>query len=145
MIRGNLVPISFVDVPRDLYAKAMLGVYESNGHALLADLFVWAYERSAAHYREVRQELGAPDPFRVRYRAQLVAVVGDAVRRQVPRRELANFVRARAVELVDADDRVRFGEMAELELIHLHEGNFARFRLRPSEFDAWRAMLRAEG
>ena len=139
MIRRNLVPISFVDVPVDLYAKAMLGVYELNDHALLRDLFLWAYERSVEHYREVRQEIGTPDPFRVRYRERLVDVVGEAVRRRVPRRELAAFVRARAEASVDEADRKRFREMAELELINLHEGNFARFRLRPSEFDAWRA------
>lgn len=144
LIRRNLVPISFVEVPTDLYAKAMLGVYELNDHALLRDLFLRAYERSAAHYREVRQELGAPDPFRVRYREQLVDVVGEAVRRRVPRAQLAGFVRARTEATVDAADRTRFREMAELELINLHEGNFARFRLRPSEFDAWQAALSDE-
>ena len=28
-------------------------------------------------------------------------------------------------------------EVVETELISLHEGNIARYRLRPSEFEAW--------
>ena len=29
------------------------------------------------------------------------------------------------------------GEIAESELLGLHEGNFARYQIRPSEFKAW--------
>ena len=35
------------------------------------------------------------------------------------------------------DERERFREMAEAELLGLHEGNFARYQIKPSEFDAW--------
>jgi hypothetical protein len=31
-----------------------------------------------------------------------------------------------------------FREVAETELLSLHEGNFARYVIRPSEFAAWR-------
>ena len=31
--------------------------------------------------------------------------------------------------------------MAVRELDNLHEGNYARFRLRPSEYEAWRESL----
>jgi hypothetical protein len=34
-------------------------------------------------------------------------------------------------------DRERFREIAESELLGLHEGNFARYQIRPSEFAAW--------
>ena len=43
----------------------------------------------------------------------------------------------RIPELMDARDRARFMTMAENELTGLHEGNFARFRIRPSEFMRW--------
>ncbi len=36
--------------------------------ALLRDVFIWAYERSAARYAAVRQSLGESDPFRMRHR-----------------------------------------------------------------------------
>ena len=48
LIRANLSPLSFADVPRGLYTDAMLGVYELNRVELLRDVFIWAYERSAA-------------------------------------------------------------------------------------------------
>jgi hypothetical protein len=34
-------------------------------------------------------------------------------------------------------DRARFTEVVETELMYMHEGNIARYRLRPSEFQAW--------
>jgi hypothetical protein len=36
------------------------------------------------------------------------------------------------------EDRGRFLEVAASELRNLHEGNFARYRVRPSEFENWR-------
>ena len=60
LIKANLAPLSFTDVPGDLYTRATLGVYERNDVALLRDVFLWAYERSAARYAAVRQSLGSP-------------------------------------------------------------------------------------
>ena len=139
LIRRNLVPISFVDVPRELYVKALLGVYESNDTALLKELFLWAYERSASNCAEVRQSLGSPDPFRLRHRESMVALVGDVVRRQLGLRDVSRHVRDWTDEHVAAADRARFADMVESELLNLNDGNFTRFRLRPSEFDAWNA------
>ena len=51
LIKSNLSPLSFEDVPRDIYTEAVLGVYELNRHQLLRDVFIWAYRRSAARYR----------------------------------------------------------------------------------------------
>ena len=39
---------------------------------------------------------------------------------------------------------LRFKEMAEGELLSLHEGNFARYLIRPSEFSAWQAIWAGE-
>src|SRR5271167_4709768 len=54
----NLAPLSFIDVPGELYIKGLLGVYELNKIDLLRDVFLWAYERSALRYRVVQQSLG---------------------------------------------------------------------------------------
>ena len=61
--------MSFVHVPERAYIDGVLAVYELNRVELLRDVFVWAYERSSAGYSAVRQSLGEPDPFRLRYRA----------------------------------------------------------------------------
>ena len=61
LIRHNLSPLSFVDVPQQAYIDGMLGVYELNRVDLLRDVFVWAYERSCQQYVAVRQQLVPPD------------------------------------------------------------------------------------
>ena len=35
------------------------------------------------------------------------------------------------------DEFAKFIEVAEDEILALHEGNFARYRLRSSDFEAW--------
>ncbi len=67
-IKGNWSPLSFVDVPRQTYTEGILGVYELTRIDLLKEVFIYSYERSAARYAAVRQTLGEPDPFRLRYR-----------------------------------------------------------------------------
>lgn len=137
-VRANLSPLVFTDVPRDLYAHAILGVYELNRVELLKDVFVWAYERSAARYAAVRQSLGEPDPFRLRHREGLRALVGEIVRTPMDRPTAARHIVAWTEQHVGADEREQFRTVAEAELLGLHEGNFARYQVRPSEFTLWR-------
>ena len=85
-----------MDVPERAYIDGVLAIYELNRVELLRDVFVWACGRSSGRYSAVRQSLGEPDPFRMRYRA------------------------------------------LETELMSLHEGNIARYRLRSAEYQAWR-------
>lgn len=139
-IRANLSPLSFTDLPRDLYTQAILGVYELNRIELLRDVFIWAYDRSAARYAAVRQSLGEPDPFRLKYRDALRAVVGEVVRGGMDRRTAAAHVTKWAAGNVEKGDREKFREVAESELLGLHEGNFARYAIRPGEFAAWREV-----
>jgi hypothetical protein len=138
LIRGNLCPLSFVDVPERAYVDGMLGVYELNHVELLRDVFVWAYERSSARYSAVRQSLGEPDPFRLRYRALVADVVATVVRAAMDKRAAIALVRQRASEQVPPAEQARFVEVVETEIMSLHEGNIARYRLRPAEYRAWR-------
>jgi hypothetical protein len=143
LVKGNLSPLAFTDVPRSTYTEAMLGVYELNKIDLLKDVFVWAYERSAARYAAVRQSLGEPDPFRLRHRAALREIIGEVVRRRMDKKAAVAHVAAWAQGKIDAGERDRFREIAEGELLGLHEGNFARYQIRPSEFEAWQKLWNA--
>ncbi|WP_242479267.1 Fic family protein [Lamprobacter modestohalophilus] len=138
LIRENLCPLSFVDVPERAYIDAVLGVYELNRIELLRDVFIWAYQRSCARYSAVRQSLGEPDLFRLRYRALIAEVVATVVRGGLDKKAATALVRRRAGEQVPAEDQGRFVEVAETEMMSLHEGNIARYRLRPAEYQAWR-------
>ncbi|HET6631032.1 MAG TPA: Fic family protein [Woeseiaceae bacterium] len=136
LIRLNLCPLSFVDVPERAYVDGILGVYELNRVELLRDVFLWAYERSSQRYSAARQSLGEPDPFRMRYRAQIASAMAEVVRVRLDKKAATAYVRERS-EAVSEPDRARFIEVVETELMSLHEGNIARYRIRPAEFWGW--------
>jgi hypothetical protein len=137
LIRGNLCPLSFVDVPDQLYISGLLGVYELNQIELLRDVFIWAYERSSSLCSATRQELGEPDPFRLRDRNLIIATIGEIVRGCMSKQTAVAAIKQKASEAVALEDQTRFIEVIETELMSLHKGNIARFRLRPSEYDVW--------
>ena len=141
-IKGNLSPLSFTEVSRSIYTDAVLGVYELNKIDLLKDMFIWAYERSAARYVAVRQSLGEPDPFRLQHRMALRQIVAEVIRARMDRKTAAAHVAKWVQDNVAPADRERFKEMAESELLGLHEGNYARYEIRPAEFAAWQQVWR---
>jgi hypothetical protein len=105
---------------------------------LLRDVFVWAYERSTKRYVAVRQSLGEPDKFRLKFGNELKEVIGETVRRGLsPGVEEVTRIAANLVPKENLDDFVR---MTIKDLENLHEGNFARARLKPSEYRAWREI-----
>jgi hypothetical protein len=136
LIKQNLCPLSFVDVPDTAYLDGILGVYELNRIELLRDVFVWAYERSCQQYVAVRQSMVQPDTFRLRYRAALSDAVKAVVTGLLP--ATAVSVGSILPDMVTYEDRIRFIELVLLELSELHDGNISRFRIRPSEFAEWK-------
>jgi len=136
-IRENLSPLSFVDVPESDYIQGLLAIYEFNRIELFRDVFVWAYERSASLYLATLEAIGQPDPFRVRYRDLIRRAVLEAVQNKMNKLEASQFISKLANENISSEDRNRFIEIVEVEVNSLHEGNFARFRIRPSEFFEW--------
>ena len=142
LVRRNLCPLSFVDVPQTDYVNGLLGVYELNRVDYLRDVFLWAYERSAARYSAVRQSLGEPDKFRLKHRAEIRESIAAVVRGLKSKQAAAKWITKRAGTIQPVEERARFVEAVETELSGLHEGNIARYRLRPSEYHAWRARWR---
>ena len=140
LIKSNFSPLSFEDVSRGAYTDAVLGVYELNKVELFRDVFIWAYERSANRYAAVRQSLGEPDPFRLLHRQDLREVIAAVVRGRMDKRQAIAHVKDWTQGHIDPEDRERFRETAEDELLGLHEGNFARYQIRPSEFAVWREV-----
>ena len=122
LIRENLCPLSFVDVPERAYVDGTLGVYELNRIELLRDVFVWAYERSCARYSAVRESMGEPDPFRLRYRALVTDAVSEIVGSGMDKKVAAAFIKRRASEDVPREDQARFIEVVETAVMSLHEG-----------------------
>jgi Fic family protein len=136
LFRANLCPLTFLDVPEQAYSRAMLGVYEMTRVELLRDLYVWAYERSTQEYLAIRQNLAEPDPLRLAWRD----LIKQSVREVVMHPEVSPLTSIqRAVEQhVPEQARPAVQALIVEELRRLHEGVLARYRLRPSEYVAWK-------
>lgn len=139
-LRANLKPLSFVDVPHDLFNAAMFGVYELNRADLVSDLFVWAYERSSAQYDVLRESLGMPDEFLFRFRGKartaVSKVISEAESPQDGERILTEF----AASHLPADIRMRFVATVLAVLADIHEGNFqSQSAVDFAAFTAWRS------
>jgi Fic family protein len=139
MIRHNLCPLSFTDVEQKDYVNGIIGVYELNRVEYLRDVFVWAYRRSCVRYAAVRQSLGEPDPFRLRHRSAIAKMVREVVLARMNKTKAVRWILEETEKEIPETSRAKFVEVVETELRSLHEGNIARYRLRPSEFAAWQA------
>ena len=138
LIKSNLCPLSFIDVPERSYVEGTLGVYELNEIDLLRDVFIWAYERSCQRYLAITQNMVEPDPLKIKYRETLIQAVQMVVKGlMLPQTELIAQV---ANQLVKASDRDAFMQMFLEALRNMHEGSVLRYRLRRSEYLAWRQI-----
>jgi len=84
----------------------------------------------------IRETVAEPDPLRLRYREALITVVSEIVRGL--KSPGAEAVRTVAAPLVPREDLDSITELALVDLRNLHEGNVSRYRLRLSEYRAWR-------
>jgi hypothetical protein len=140
LITANVCPLSFVDVPEHAYVEGTLAVYEQRRVELLRDVFVFAYERSCAQYRVVRDSLGQPDPVRLRYRTELAETVARMVRAGAA--PAAENIRREGNDLgVPSVEIDAFAEVALKVLLGLHEGSAGRYGLTPNEFKHWRGLF----
>jgi fido (protein-threonine AMPylation protein) len=127
----NQAPLSFLDVNRDDYALAMMGVYESCDVSMAVDLFDWTYRRSQAKYKVVLESMGSPDPFRVKYREALNEAVGQVVR---GRRTVSQALSGSSLPDEDAS---KFQKLLTQELNALTPFNCARYRLAVAQTQTW--------
>jgi Fic family protein len=135
LLGRNLCPLSFIDVPERAYIEATLGVYEMNRVDLLRDVFMWAYERSCQRYLAIRQSVGEPDAFRMKYREEIQQTVQAVVRGN--KTGTASDITQLTANRIPAPDLEPFIEAVTQDLDHLYEGNYARYRLKLSELNGW--------
>jgi len=139
LIRKNLKPLSFIDVPKSDYAAGLLGVYELNRIELLRDVFVWAYKRSAEHYAVIKDSLGSPDEFKLKYRPQIKAAVAFIIQNGIPAKDVQGHIASWAKNSIRAEDEGRFAAVVESEILGLQEWNVARYPVTPNQYKAWLA------
>jgi Fic family protein len=139
LVKKNLNPLSFTDVDSDAYAKSLLGIYERNDVSLLRDLYIWAYKRSAQRYSAIQQAMGEPNLLKLKYRTAIHDIIGSVIREKIAGPQVVSAIK----RLLDAHnlperDAAELFKVIETEILSLHDGNIARFRIRPAEFEEWK-------
>lgn len=139
-IKNNLKPLSFIDVDQEIYFAALLGIYEKHDVSLLRDLYLWAYKRSAQRYSAVQQTMAEPNLMKLKYRAEIQEIIHHIILNNMQGSQVV-FVIRKALNALDLseEDFSSLLEIIETEIMSLHEGNIARFKIRPSEYAKWKA------
>ncbi len=137
-IRNNLSPLSFIDVPRMDYINGLLAIYELNKTALLKDVFIWAYERSATHYQLTRNVLGEPNLFQMKFDQELKTIVRLVVESALHGEILIQTIENWSRDHIESANRAPFITLVEQELASLHIGNIAIYKIKPICFAQWK-------
>ena len=143
LIKGNMCPLSFVDVPEQLYTDGTLAVYEQTDIVLLREVFEWAYQRSCEQFTALRQSMGDPDPIRLKYRLQLRALVTDMIRDGIwPTDErISEWTK---INGIPEADRAAFVVASRAALVGLRPDILARYSVRLSEFTTWEQAVASQ-
>ncbi|MEQ1764012.1 MAG: Fic family protein [Pyrinomonadaceae bacterium] len=141
LVRENLRPLSFTEVDQAAYVKALLVVYEKADISLIRDLYLWAYHRSSQRYTAIQQAMGEPNLLKLRYRTAIQEIVRSIILEKVPGgrvvTEIRDLIKSHNIPETEREDVFN---LVENEFISLHDGNMARFKVRPSEFEAWKLL-----
>ncbi len=138
LFRDNFSPLSFVNVPEDLYKEGTLVVYELNETLLLKEVFIWAYEQSCIRYSATREVLGQPKRIDLLYRRHIEEMINNIVREGLDKKKAIAAIRQQAIAVIPPKDQSLYIEEVESSLEGLHEGNCALYHLQPSELFKWK-------
>ncbi len=72
-------------------------------------------------------------------------IIRETVLEQLDKKSAFARIAAWAKKNVEADEQEQFREAVENEVLGLHEGNFARYQIKPSQFDAWQKIWASTG
>ncbi len=140
LIKHDYCPISFVEVPLKSYIDGILGVYELNNTDLLADVYLWAYERSTLRYSDERAYLVEPDVFIERYDAIIKNTIHQIVYQKNTKEQAITMINILAEKELPEEDRTHFIDVIHTELLALHDGNIAKYKIKPAEFYDWQKI-----
>lgn len=138
LIKNNLRPLSFIDVSQEAYVKSLLAIYEKTNVSLFRDLYMWAYKRSSLRYTAVQQAMGEPNPLQLKYRDLIKEVVRAVILEKTASSDVMQKIESLLSNAIPVVDKPEIFKLIELEIINIHEGNIARFKIKPSEYFAWK-------
>jgi Fic family protein len=140
LVKRNLKPLSFADVPAENYLKSLLGIYEASDPSLLLDLYVWAYERSAQKYSAIQQSMGEMNVLKLKHREEIRRIIQTVVAgKRSGKKTDQEVLSARIGKLgLPKDEADKLFAAVETELASLHEGNIVLYQIKPENFRTWR-------
>lgn len=139
LIKENLKPLSFTDVDQESYVKSLLGIYEKNDICLLRDLYIWAYKRSSQKYSAIQQAMGEPNLLKIKYRSAIQEIIRSIILDKIEGRKVVKQIHNLVASLnFSQHDAAQITLLIETEILSLHEGNIARFKIRPTEYQDWK-------
>lgn len=130
LLRAAVTPMSWTDVTHRDYVDGVIGVYEYNDPALLAEVFTEGYLRSSERF-SLMQRQGRPDQIAVEYRYEVRKAVRDLVL------EGREFVPPN----IDPEHVPNFLAYVDQQIKTLRESpaNAARFGIRQDELEEFLA------
>lgn len=130
-----------MDVDNGAYVKSLLGVCEKNDVSLFRDLYLWDYTRSAQRYSAIQQAMGEPNLLKLKYRGEIQEIIRTVILDKVSGPQLVRHIQnLMEVKKFPEADSAELFKLIETEIISLHEGNIARFKIRPNEFQEWKNL-----
>jgi hypothetical protein len=85
--------------------------------------------------------MGEPNLLKLKYRSEVQDIIRTIILDKVPGPQVVpqiqNLLTAKNLTETDAEDLFK---LIETEILCLHEGNIARFKIRPSEFLEWQKL-----
>jgi hypothetical protein len=140
LLRNNLRPLSFIDVPERLYTQALLGVYELADVSLLKDVFLWAYRRSALHNKAVTATLPPLEPIRSRYQSLIKRSVRELVEAKTSQALVAPAIAWLLGKDVKQDERQELANVIQEEMMALNVEDIERFQISKTDYKQWSAI-----
>lgn len=140
LITHNLCPIVFLESAAQRYHAGTVSIAELNEIDLLRDIFISEYENSCHRYLTFRKSTGHTDTFRMRYREQLLRAIQHTLKSNDP--NIMEVIRKWSSGHITVEDRQQFEATLLNELEQLHEGNIARYRIRPNDLNLWKNEIK---
>ena len=136
LLRADLCPITFSEVPLALYHHAAHENSAGPRMHLLRELYLRAYETSCSRCAALPPP-GSMNPLRLRYRKELSTMVRETVQSRMNRQAAQQHLRATMPDTAEHPPAA-LRDLAIQELDALHAGNIYRHGLSLEEFQQWK-------
>lgn len=139
LMKENMSPMSFIDLPKDAYTDAILAFYELNDHGPMKDLYLWSYMRSSDHYKSQIESFGEIEPLRLKYRSERRKVISYLINSFLGNESIGKAAEEVKVEIPNEHLKDFFKHIRE-DLKNLHEGNLIGLSVTLTQFKKWKAI-----